>query len=437
MELRGLDFFRCVVTAALASPLTGSFWARPVFQLAMQESAVRHAVLAISWLYERFDPLSYSSSSPDQHGPAIRHYNKALGQVATSTHFDADTVLLISVLFTCIEFLSGNAMAAIDHCRHGIHILKSMRRASPDISLIFRHLSIFPFFFGATASDFPLLPSPEYSSQHIDTLPQAAATLDCLMSRSVRFLRAFDSYRLGTVEMAELPCSLTTMENDLCQGLERWHRDFANFIPDTEPSNENRALLRSLKMRWLVCDIWIRIASSRDETCCDAYQDQFECIVALAREETTSRTLPGTSKPSVFKFEMGLAPLLHFVVLKCRFLPLRLEALALTRTLGCARESLWDAVLMYAIGSRIIEWEHGIELSPRLSEGELQHTHLEHVLPGDNQRIRDMYLEEEIQVHVNYGGAKVTRRRIAFFVRRDAEAQVKIARDWIYLPEIS
>lgn len=401
----------------------------------MQEPAVRHAVLAISGLYERFDPLSDSSSSPDQHGPAIRYYNKALGQVAKSTHFDADTVLVISILFTCIEFLRGNPNAAIDHCRHGIHILKSMKRASPDISVIFRHLSIFPFFFGATPSDFPLLPNTEVSSQHIHTLPQAAETLDCLMSRSVRYLRAFDPYRFGILEMAELPCSLSLMKNDLCQGLETWYRGFEKFIREAEPSSENRALLRSLEMRWCVCNIWVHIASFQDETSCDAYQDQFERIVALAREEETSRTLSGTTKPSIFKFEMGLAPLLHFVVLKCRFLPLRLEALALISILGCARESLWDAALTHAIGSRIIEREHGIELSPRPSEGELQRTHLEHPLPSDSQRIRDMYLEDEIQV--NYGDTKMTRRRISFFVRRDVEAQVEITRDWIYLPEIS
>lgn len=426
-----------MVAPALESPLAGPFWARPVFQLAMQEPAARHAVLAISCLYEKFNPLSYSSSSPERHGPAIRYYNKALGQVATSTHFDADTVLLICVLFTCIEFLRGNVTAAIDHCRHGIHILKSTRRASSDITVIFRHLSIFPFFFGAIPSDFPLLPNPEYSSQHIHTLSQAAETLDCLMSRSVRLLRAFDPYRLDMAEMAELPCSLTLMQSDLCQGLERWHRDFAYFARETESNNENRAFLRSLEMRRLVCNIWARIASFRDETRCDAYRDQFERIVSLAREEAISRALSGTTKPSVFKFEMGLAPLLHFVVLKCRFLPLRLEALSFTRTLGCARESLWDAALMYAIGSRFIEWEHGIELSSRLIEGKLEHIQSEHALPSDTQRIREMYLEDETQVHVDYGDAKMTRRRISFFVRRDAEAKVEIVRDWIYLPEIS
>ncbi|KAI1111599.1 hypothetical protein F5Y14DRAFT_304690 [Nemania sp. NC0429] len=438
-ESRGLDFFRCMVAPALASPLAGSFWARPVFQLAMQEPAVRNAVLAISWLYEMFDPLSHSSSSPDQHGPAIRYYNKALGQVATSTHFNTDTVLLICILFTCIEFLRGNAIAAIEHCRHGIHILRSTSRSSPDIAIIFRHLSIFPFFFGATPSDFPPLPSPEYSSQHIRTPLQAAESLDCLMSRSVRLLRTFDPYRLGILDMTEVPYSLTRMKNDLCQGLETWYRDFTSFVREiaNEPKDENQALLRSLEMRWLVCKIWVHIASFRDETCCDAYQDQFERIVTLARQEATSRTLSEITKPKVFQFEMGLSPLLHFVVLKCRFLPLRLEALALTRTLGYARESLWDAALMYAIGSRVIEREHGINLSPGEDECEFQPSHLEYALPSDNQRITDMCLEDETQVHPNFGDSMMIRQRISFFVRHGIEGKVEIVRDWIDLPEMS
>lgn len=436
-ELRGLDFFRRIVAPALASPLANAFWARPVFQLAIQDPATRHAVLAISSFYERFDPFAYSPTA-NEDGSALRHYNKALGHVAVSRHLDADTVLLISILFTCIEFLRGDATAAIQHCRHGTHILRSIENASPEMLAIFRHLSIFPFFFGATLSDFPLLRNLKYPGRRIDNVAQAAETLDCLMSSSVRLVRAFDPFRLGTVDLVEIPPSLLLTQYELCQDLDTWQAEVSILRGKVELNDENQTLLRSLEMRWLVCKIWVRIASCSDEMTCDTYQDQFERIVELAREDAASKRLSRPEEPSIFKFEMGLSPLLHFVVLKCRFLRLRLEALALLKTLSCARESLWDTALMYGISSCIIAREHGIELSSLLVEGGLERIRLDDPPPpSDSQRIRDSYLEDEMQLHVDCGGSRMTRRRIVLFVRNDTRREVVVDRDWIYLPERS
>ncbi|KAI0551741.1 hypothetical protein F4679DRAFT_593167 [Xylaria curta] len=421
-ELRGLDFFRCVVAPALTNPLGNSFWKRTVCQLALQEPATRYAVLAIGSLYEQFD---LSSDAPPTS-------NK---QVATSEHLDAETILRISILFTCIEFLRGNAIAAIEHCRHGIHILDSIQQASPDTSAIIHHLSIFPFFFGATPSDFPPLRITKYPSNHCYDLSRAAETLDCLMSESTRLVRAFDPYRLGTIDMAEIPCSLITTQHELERDLDTWYTQFSILIQNSKLNDENRALLRILEMRWNVCKIWGRIASHLDEMFCDTFRDQFERIVQLAREEAASRSSSEPRKISVFKFEMGVSPLLHFVLLKCRFLQIRLEALELLRTLACVRESLWDSRLMYAIGRRFIEREHGLEPSPGSVGLELERTHLNHALPSDDKRIRDSWLDDETQFHVDRNGSRIRKRRISFYVCGEVPGGVRIVRDWIYLSE--
>ncbi|GAW21809.1 hypothetical protein ANO14919_113340 [Xylariales sp. No.14919] len=439
IELRGLDFFRCIVAPALTSPLGNPFWARPVCQLAIQEPATRYAVLAISSLYERFDPFSYDFSLSNEHGLAINYYNKAMRQVATSKHLDADTALLLSVLFICIEFLRGNTSSAISHTLHGTQILRSTLQTpsdthiSPDTVAIIRHLSIFPYFFGATLSSFPPLPTPKYTGREINTLSYAIETLDSLMSRCVRILRAFDPFRLGAVDTAEIPNSLIVMQDELRQELDVWWTEFLAFKGGFKQNTENRAL-GVLEVRWYVCKIWLDIASHEDELYPDKFRDQFARIVGVAREDAASRSLTSTGRPTIFKLEMGLSPLLHFVVLKCRFLDLRLEAWELLRTVGCARESLWDANLMFGIGRRIIEREHGIDLSQWIAgEG----VSFDHTLPSDGQRIRDSYLEEEAELHVDCGGLRVTRRRICFFVPQSGSNELRWVRDWIYLPEKS
>lgn len=433
-ESRSLDFFRCIIAPALTNPLGNAFWTRPVLQLAVQEPAARHAVLAISLLYEQFDPFAYAPLSND-YGPALRHYIKALREVSTSTRLNADTVLLISILFTCVEFLRGNAVGAIEHCRHGIHILGPAARAFPEAYPIFRHLSIFPFFFGATLSDFPFLQNLQYAGHHIADVPQALEALDCLMSSSVRLIRGFGPFRMRLVDSSEISGLLLT-QDELCRDLDAWYMEFCILRENAGADEETRSVLRTLEIRWHVCKIWVSAASHRNETSFDAHNSQFRRMIELGRDDAAFRSLSGAGKPSVFKFEMGLSPLIHFVLLKCRVLRLRLEAMALLKTVACARESLWDAAFMYATGRRIIEREHGIEFSPELIERR-ECISPDDPLPSESQRIKDLLLEDETQLHVDCGGLRMTRRRIIFFVGHDTRDEIVTVRDWIYLPEKS
>ncbi|KAI1275610.1 hypothetical protein F5Y07DRAFT_368979 [Xylaria sp. FL0933] len=427
-ELRNLDFFRCNVAPALTGPLGKSFWTRAVCQMAIQEPAARYAVLAISSLYGRFDPFRYDSSSSDGEIIAMRYYNKAMRQTAISKQLDIDTTLLVAILFICIEFLRGNIVNAIRHCRHGTHILESTSHVSPDISAIINHLNIFPFFFGATLSDFPLSQPQQSSNRLIHDLPQAMQTMDCLMSRAVALLRAFDPFRLGIVDIAEIPSSLFLMQQELCQDLDIWRTELSSFTENVQPDDEIQGHLRMLEVRWHVCKIWLQISSHKDETFSDTFRDQFGRVIALTREDVPDRSVP-------FKFEMGLAPLLYFVVIKCRFLKLRLEALFLLRTLGHARESLWDTNLLYAVGRRVIEREHGMELPLRLGETWSENACLDDTLPGDSQRIRDSYLEDKMELHVDSSGSRMMRRRIIFFVLHGAQEEVRKVQDWVYWPD--
>ncbi|KAI0539523.1 hypothetical protein GGR58DRAFT_464603 [Xylaria digitata] len=432
-ELRGLDFFRCIIAPALTSPLGNSFWTRPVCQLAIQEPATRYAVLAISSLYERFDPFSYNSLSIEQ-DVAVGYYNKAMRRVATSRSLDADTGVLISILFTCIGFLRGKTHEAIAHASHGTRILTSMENPSPDIVALINHLSIFPHFFGSAAWELPPLQPPKYPSRAILSLSQAVQTLDCLMSRCVRLLRAFDPFRLGQ-DKAEIPSPLILTQYELLRELDIWYTEFSVFRENLESNTENDAFLRILEVRWYVCNIWLQIAN-QDEMFCDAiiFREKFERIVDVAREYAASSGLAPTKSPNFFKFEMELSPLLHFVVLKCRYLELRLAAWNLLRVVGCARESLWDSVIMYAIGRRVIEREHEIEIPPGITEEKLEHTGFNSALPSNDVRIRDSYLEDETELNVDCGGMMMTRMRISFFVLHGGQSQPKRVRDWIYLP---
>lgn len=399
--------------------------------MAAQEPFTRHAVLAISSLYEHFE--TDGSIASDKQSVAVRNYNEALRQVSKANNIDPDTVLLVSILFMCIEFLRGKSSAAIEHCRHGIHILNKHGGAS-ELAVVFRHLSIFPFFFGATISDFPCLADLSPANHSFRNISEVEETLDSLMSRSVRLMRSLDPYRIA-VGGDLVPSGLSLDQNTLRWDMENWFSRFYKLRETIEPDTRQGAIARLLEMRWHVCQIWVEIAPCRDETSSDAYFAQFARIIKLGQEELSFRKLAGTEKTGIFSFEMGVAPLLHFVVMKCRFLRLRLEALWLLKTLARPRESLWDAALMHSIGSRIIEREHGVEVTPQMLESWSGSIPSSHVLPSNAERIRDSFLEDKIREETDSSGKTIVWQSICFFTRHPGKSIIVMSRDWIRVRE--
>lgn len=118
MEARSLEFFRLKVAPVLSKHSRKSFWEIVVSQVGQQEPAVRHALSCISSLYEGLGETYYSVLKPSQEKFAITQYNMALSHV-TSPKADRNIVLLVCLLFICIEAMRSNKNAAIQHCRHG------------------------------------------------------------------------------------------------------------------------------------------------------------------------------------------------------------------------------------------------------------------------------------------------------------------------------
>ncbi|KAK8097262.1 hypothetical protein PG999_013206 [Apiospora kogelbergensis] len=386
LEMRSLDYFRCVVAPALSGPMHTYFWTNPVQQLSVQDLSIRQAVLAISLLYEKFDDQAHDHDNTSCHDAvrrrewaALAYYNSALKQIATSDDLDINLVLFLVILFTCIECLRDNYVAAIAHCRHGVRLLRSCRNAPPEISPIVHHLSIFPFCFGATLLDFPLLPSRQISSDEpFRDVYEAGQYMDSLMARTVRLVRVTNPYQYVVPGVSDAPAvhcmpSLHELNRDLdvwfAALLELQSRDRVV----ARRGSPHSAIHRTVEMRWLVCKIWVETGLCQEENP-DAHLAHFGRIVQLGREELADREFAGTTgRKSIFTFDMGASPLLHFAALKCRALPLRLQALVLMEKLMCPRETVWNADVLRATSRRAVELEHDIQLPPVLPGPSVQH----------------------------------------------------------------
>lgn len=182
-----------------------------------------------------------------------------------------------------------------------------------------------------------------------------------------------------------------------------------------------------LEIRWLVVRIWISTCLEASEGVYDQHNPDFERIMALATL-TQLRQSPPNLDARKFSFAMGFCPLLHFVMLKCRFLELRLKALALLKSLSFVRESLWDSRTLYATGKRVIEIEHHIVL-PSETHAWPRCAYISE-LPKDEQRIRDNMARGEIQAFTKEDGTRALRQKICFLMLDNSGALESVI-DWV------
>ncbi|KAL7628028.1 hypothetical protein AAE478_002224 [Parahypoxylon ruwenzoriense] len=431
-EGRALQFFCEVAGPFLSGATDPYFWTHLVMQFSNFEPAVRHSVVAISSLYEQLqaETEAHAGVQLKDNSLALQHYNAAIRELKTTQN--QPLVLLVCILFICIEFLQSNKEAAIKHCKYGIALLENVNYswAREHLVPVFRRLSLFPFFFGRGRLDFPdLVAQDDPVPASFKSPADAQSAMDIIMSRALRIIRLGDMYRFSSSRHQKVPSELLMEQEEIACLLSRWKVSFDNLdtdpiLPDTAASKDPNPdggptqimALSILSIRYEVCIIWLNIAFDPDERGFDGHLDGFRRIVEMcsAMDSAIPEESRKTNRNPKFIFETGLVPILHFVATKCRDLDIRLEALRLIKILGVPRENLWEVDQMYALGRRVIEIEHDVLLdnigrpsTPVPCPG----------LPPDERRIRFTCTEPKASVHVDQNGRKVQGWTAGFIMR--------------------
>ena len=137
---RGLEFFHRNLAAKLDGQFNSKFWSKLVLQLSHSEPSIRHAVSAISVIYQDVEsslrhPAGYVNANPE----AQQEWNTAVKSLSAriQAHPNSNLVPLVCcLLFTCIEFLRCNVESSMLHIQSGFNILAAIRRnsdAAPDL----------------------------------------------------------------------------------------------------------------------------------------------------------------------------------------------------------------------------------------------------------------------------------------------------------------
>ncbi|KAF4964402.1 hypothetical protein FSARC_7667 [Fusarium sarcochroum] len=368
----GLDFFHRNVAAKLDGQFNSTFWSKLVLQMSHSEPSVRHAVSAISTIYQDIEesvrhPVGYVNANPN----ARKEWNAAIRSLSAriKAHPDSSLVPLVCcLLFTCIEFLKGNIESSLFHAQNGFNILATLHRndetteigssiSSSDLQAIEDY--IIPMFSGlnvlcllAGISTPPVYaPKDDEDTPHQD-IAHSRRRLLVISDQCIRFigeasLKA-DAFQIDMDDLAE--------QIKLQIRLDEWRDQLYELVERMRAASKpvKQEALNLLLVHYKVVYIWMRVCTAVAETATDAYHADFVELVHYAEQITKLNV--GMATPQLLSFDIQILGPLYYAVLKCRYSATRRRALELLR-LAPRREGLWNAHHAYVTAKHIIELE--------------------------------------------------------------------------------
>ncbi|KAK2040878.1 hypothetical protein LZ31DRAFT_568383 [Colletotrichum somersetense] len=321
-------------------------------------------------------------------GRAMHFYHTVAAPALTG---DPALVLFVCVLFVCIELLRNSPRNAIAHCQHGINILNEVQAES---DFLRRHV--------------------------VPAMHHRWATLR---------KRRRGSHTTDNYTDPDGALSAQRRREAVGRGVRGWHGAFQALKAVHRPDSKEHAALYLLEIRYIINKTHLSRSNSTSENDYDAHLNDFRAVVDLAARATASSGHGGSSRTTSFctddsAIELGLSPLLYFVVSKCRFLTVRIAAVKLMEQLARLMDNVWIKPVTAAVARRIIEFEH------RISLGDLD--------MGDWVDDGELPPEERRVVSVDFRWAGVIKsdgflRQVSFLSRDPASGRIISRDEWLSL----
>ena len=399
-EMRSFDYFRGRTVPQLCGYFESEFWNRFVLRTAFHEPAIRHAIVALGSLHERFeasDPLiSRSNSQKVDGGFALEQYNRAirylLKPITESGRQALDVALTACALFTCFEVsrsygvgemltfyktLRGHHGSAFSHVKNGISMLRELQagmgpKLKPLKTLASSETPMVPYAtfqvmfarfdcqsirlgedngpFDYAAASYT---EPGFCDclERFDSILQARNSLEHLERVCYEFFQKYlDELVMSTVSQA--------VRRQLLDELNQWFNVFAEFlrIRASQLSAMSIQASRFLQTRYLVLKDMLSVTNFFNEMSWDEHIDLYaritELTAQIVADPTYRNKLNGVSVP-VFSLDNGIVGPLFHVVRRCRDPRIRRKALSLWRATP-RQEGVWDGMLALQVAEKIM-----------------------------------------------------------------------------------
>ena len=391
-EKRCFSYYLHNSAPELSGYYDSSLWEKLLLQAAIEEPALRHALIGISSLHEAFaNKQPDNSLDNEKERFAVGQYTKAIGCLVQSLATGDQkplTALMACILFVCFESLRGQFTSAIVrfelpvrssvltfcqvHLRSGLKILRDFRTQSADDEYItakslepaFTRLSIQAILYidQAPVSDRQALASEMTDIVERDTigafttLEEARDSLNQTVKGLFRVLYTFEPDKPYSAYAETFPSHAKYRKQ-----LSDWTRSFERYMQTNSARLSNKGIRGAamLKVQHITSSI---MANANPPDADDPrpvsqivsegeryvpYNKDFENIIELSRSliaalEEDSRN---GKAPLNFTADLGIIAPLYYCCVRCHDRKLRLIAVEL---LGrCPRkEGMWDSAAL-------------------------------------------------------------------------------------------
>ncbi|KAF9740144.1 hypothetical protein PMIN06_003765 [Paraphaeosphaeria minitans] len=313
MENRSFLYFQTHTLPKWTEFFDSDLWSQKIMQLSHVEPAIKHGILALSTMHERFESTSpvFTSKSNDfafvQYMQAVKHSNELL-RAHSQGRVDVEKVLIACIIFTCYENLAGNYRAANMHLRNGLLILNQHKRgAAPEVrtaaqesigNVLYRFDlqamtfsdNTSPYDYGFdNPPDFPQI--PEMYTRNSDARNDLVGLMRCMMW--VSGIANINPNATDNPVWLRLYSQVVTF-------FDPWERAFDLYQDNLPPHEQGDPKLYAgntlLKMSVIMTRIIMAAGSGmRTEMAWDIFKDAFKTIVDLAE---TLPTLTASVPPA-------------------------------------------------------------------------------------------------------------------------------------------
>ncbi|KAH8658837.1 hypothetical protein BGZ60DRAFT_382778 [Tricladium varicosporioides] len=376
-ERRGFSFFMNHTSPELNGFYSTGFWEYLILQASYSEPSLRHTVIAIGSLHEKFSQ-KLLGKSPEQEKQemefALNQYTKAIGHLRRSLATGKQapmTALMSCILFVCFDSLRGHYDSAMLHLQSGLKILRDLKvRTAQEDHLI--ETTIAPLFMRLSVQ----------SILYVDTRPpgdrqEFARDLMRVSSREKDIPEAFENLEEARMSLNDAADGLFRMFY-LCDGslpmslqpeeaygifekydarLGCWNKSFEKFMNNKSVGFTSKQVRGAalLKIHHTTATIMSQATPSPHDPrvlaeCVNSpdffkkHTEGFQIIINLCRSVIAAADQDARNgKPTLtFSTDLGLIAPLYYTSVKAATRSQRLEALELLKRCP-RREGMWDS----------------------------------------------------------------------------------------------
>ncbi|KAL9577951.1 MAG: hypothetical protein Q9212_006037 [Teloschistes hypoglaucus] len=394
-ERRSFAFFKDRTITDLSGYFPSEFWKRLVPLATYHEPSLKHAVIALASLHERFEKgdRSILKSNKDilEGGFALQQYNKAIQHLIKQPKKPSfDTSLVACVLFACFESLRGHHGSALSHIHSGVQILTQANQVDGDneagqsydtdrlcvprdtLDVIFARLDAQEVqvgqFFIKVEDKLENHTQPGFTSEvpaEFRSLEEARNSLDYQWNLCQQLAVDFeyrDIFKTGN-ETEEHRQAYDKLRVHYKAASNSWSNAFQSFLNNNVPTMDSKALQASMVLKLSARTFAMHLDINafqliHDQTCWDKLIPWFDELVDLATAVVDAqRTSPrDLSQKPIFHLDLSLIGPLFTVAHKCRDPFIRRKAISLLYS-APRQEGVWDSILTARVAERIMNLE--------------------------------------------------------------------------------